>query len=212
MTAFRLSKRVDLNFEVQGMILNEDFNRVRRRAIIDAIGQLSAGLTFKLGKKVDFNVIEPMDHNLINELNNRINTLRSENEQLSRRPSSCPDCPPVTPTTQIEEVKKFNESVVYFRLNSAKIDNNQEITIYNMAALAKKENSRIRITGYADAGTGTSAYNMKISERRAKAVAKQLTDKYGIPADKIIIEWKGSDNQIYTTNEWNRITLMILVD
>ncbi len=50
LTAFRLSKRVDLNVEIQGSLLNEQFNRVEMNHLTDGIVQLSAGLTFKLGK------------------------------------------------------------------------------------------------------------------------------------------------------------------
>ena len=71
LTAFRLSKRVDLNVEVQGSLLNEQFNRVSMYHLTDGIGQLSAGLTFKLGK-TDFEVLEPMDYALLNDLNGQI--------------------------------------------------------------------------------------------------------------------------------------------
>ena len=82
LTAFRLSKRVDLNVEVQGSLLNEQFNRVSMYHLTDGIGQLSAGLTFKLGK-TDFEVLEPMDYALLNDLNGQINALRAENDELS---------------------------------------------------------------------------------------------------------------------------------
>ena len=91
LTAFRLSKRVDLNVELQGSLLNEEFNRVSMSHLCDGIGQLSAGLTFKLGK-TDFEVLEPMDYALLNDLNGQINKLRAENEELSKRPASCPEC------------------------------------------------------------------------------------------------------------------------
>ena len=93
LTAFRLSKRVDLNVEVQGSLLNEQFNRVSMNHLTDGIVQLSAGLTFKLGK-TDFEVLEPMDYALLNDLNGQINKLRAENDELSKRPVSCPECAP----------------------------------------------------------------------------------------------------------------------
>jgi hypothetical protein len=70
LTAFRLSKRVDLNVELQGILTNEDFNRVYKYHLTDFIAQGSVGLTFKLGK-TDWEVIEPTDYALLNDLNSQ---------------------------------------------------------------------------------------------------------------------------------------------
>lgn len=204
LTAFRLSKRVDLNIEVQASLLNETFNRVQYRKLTDAILQASAGLTFKLGK-TDFEVVEPMDYNLLNDLNNQINALRAANDELSKRPVSCPDCP--EPVAQVVNNNKI-DNVVFFRLNSSVIDKNQHINIYNTAEFMKDNNVPIKVVGYADKNTGTSAYNMGLSERRARAVAKELVEKYGVSSNRISIEWRGSDEQPYPENNWNRVVIM----
>ena len=203
LTAFRLSKRVDLNVEVQGSLLNEQFNRVSMYHLTDGIGQLSAGLTFKLGK-TDFEVLEPMDYALLNDLNGQINALRAENDELSKRPVSCPECEEVVTNV----VNNYVDNVVYFRINSAKIDKNQQVSIFNTAQFMKDNNVPIKVIGYADKKTGTGSYNMQLSEKRARAVAKELIDKYGISSSQITIEWKGSDVQPYNENNWNRVVIM----
>lgn len=203
LTAFRLSKRVDLNVELQGSLLNEQFNRVSMFHLTDGIAQLTAGLTFKLGK-TDFEVMEPMDYDLLNDLNSQINALRAANDELSKRPESCPECKEVV--NQV--INNYVDNVVYFRLNSAKIDKNQQINIYNTAEFMKENNAPIKVIGYADKKTGTSDYNKTLSEKRARAVAKELIDKYGISSDQITIEWKGSDEQPYDENNWNRVVIM----
>lgn len=201
--AFRLSKRVDLNIEAQGSLLNEQFNRVSYKHLTDGIAQLSAGFTFRLGK-TDFEVIQPMDYNLLNDLNNQINSLRAANDELSKRPVSCPECQEVV----TEVVNNYADNVVYFRINSSKIDKNQQINIYNTAEFIKNTNAPIKVVGYADKDTGTSNYNMQLSEKRARAVAKELIEKYGISSDQITIEWRGSDVQPYNENNWNRVVIM----
>lgn len=203
LTAFRLSKRVDLNVEVQGSLLNEQFNRVNMFHLTDGIAQLSAGLTFKLGK-TDFEVLEPMDYALLNDLNSQINSLRAANDELSKRPESCPECEEVVTNV----VNNYVDNVVYFRLNSSKIDKNQQINIYNTAEFMKGSNTPIKVIGYADKNTGNSKYNMGLSEKRAKAVAKELIEKYGINSNQITIEWRGSDEQPYSENNWNRVVIM----
>ena len=203
LTAFRVSKRVDINVELQGSLLNEEFNRVSMNHLTDGILQLSAGLTFKLGK-TDFEVLEPMDYDLLNDLNRQINDLRAANDELSKRPVSCPECKEAVTNV----VNNYGENVVYFRLNSAKIDKNQQINIYNTAEFMKQNNVTIKVIGYADKNTGTSEYNKTLSEKRAKAVAKELVDKYGISSNQITIEWRGSDEQPYAENNWNRVVIM----
>ena len=171
--------------------------------LTDGIAQLSAGLTFKLGK-TDFEVLEPMDYDLLNDLNSQINALRAENEELSKRPVSCPECK----ETVTEVVNNVVDNVVFFRLNSSKIDKNQHINIYNTAEYMKANNTPIKVIGYADKKTGKADYNMQLSEKRAKAVAKELTEKYGIDSSRITIEWKGCEEQPYSENSWNRVVIM----
>ncbi len=202
--AFRLSKRIDLNLEAQGALLGEHFNRIDMGHEEDGFAAVTLGLNFKLGK-TDFEVLQPMDYDLLNDLNSKINALRSENEELGKRPESCPECPPAA--AAIVE-NNYIENVVYFRLNSAKIDKNQEINIFNTSEFVKKNSTPIKVVGYADKKTGTSDYNLKLSERRARAVAKELIEKYGISSNQITIEWKGSDVQPYAENNWNRVVVM----
>ena len=124
--------------------------------------------------------------------------------RLSKRPVSCPECQ----ETVTEVVNNYVDNVVYFRINSAKIDKNQQINIYNTAEFMKNNNAPIKVVGYADKKTGTSDYNMGLSEKRARAVAKELIDKYGISSSQITIEWRGSDEQPYGENSWNRVVIM----
>lgn len=205
---FRLGRRVDLNLEAQmvatktGMI---GTSWTRQGA--DLMAFATAGLGFNLGKP-EWDVLTPMDWGLVNDLNGQINNLRAENAELSKRPAYCPECPEVQPAQTTTEVKTVVSNVVYFRIASAKIDQNQYINIYNTAKYALDNNSKIYIVGYADEGTGTSNGNMAISERRAKAVAKALVEKYGVSEDMIEVDFKGDTVQPYETNEWNRVVIM----
>ncbi len=82
------------------------------------------------------------------------------------------------------------------------------VNVYNIAEYMKANpDTQIVVRGYADEDTGTSEYNMKLSERRAQAVADILVGDYGINADRLIIEAAGSNTQIYETNDWNRIVI-----
>ena len=59
-----------------------------------------------------------------------------------------------------------------------------------------------------DKKTGKADYNMQLSEKRARAVAKELIEKYGISSSQITIEWRGCEEQPYSENNWNRVVIM----
>ncbi len=174
----------------------------------DLIGQALVGVKFGLGGKQDFTTAELLDYNLINDLNSQINRLRAENENLSKRPEFCPECPDVEPQIVAEIV--YVPNVVFFRINSANIDRQQQISVYNTAEYMKSNpNATVEIVAYADKQTGTPDYNMKLSERRAKAVADALTSQYNIDSSRINIDWKGDTEQPYAENDWNRVAIFI---
>ena len=205
---FRLGRRVDLNLEAQMLATKTNMIGTSwTKQGADLMAFATAGLGFNLGKP-EWDVLTPMDWGLVNDLNGQINNLRAENAELSKRPAYCPECPEVQPAQTTTEVKTVVSNVVYFRIASAKIDQNQYINIYNTAKYALDNNSKIYIVGYADEGTGTSNGNMAISERRAKAVAKALVEKYGVSEDMIEVDFKGDTVQPYETNEWNRVVIM----
>lgn len=200
----RLSKRVDLNLESQ--LMTHDFRLPSYRTEDGAIfgrttSAMGASLTFHLGKK-EFRAVEKEDPAYLKSLNDQLNALRAENAELSKRPVDCPEPMPVLK----EGVSVGN--VVYFRLNSDKVDANQMINIHHIAQYALNNSDVITLVGYADRKTGTPEYNYKLSERRAKSVAKILTEKYGISADRIKISWEGDRQQPYAENVWNRVVIM----
>ncbi|MBR8784683.1 Outer membrane protein 41 [Porphyromonas levii] len=169
---------------------------------IAANAQLRAGLTFNINP--GFEAVEPMDYALVNSLQSEINSLRSQNAELSKRPVRCPECPEVAAVaTQVK-----SENVVFFRIGSAKVDRNQMINIFNTAEFVKANNAPVVVVGYADAQTGTSEFNMKLSEKRAREVARILTDEYGVSSNQITIDYKGDGVQPYAENAWNRVVIM----
>ena len=200
---FRLARFVDFNLE--GKVTASDLRLPSQEDHVksgtDFIAQAGASLTFHLGRKA-FEAITPNDEALIADLNGQINALRAENAELAKRPVRCPD-------VEIPVVdSKVIGNVIYFRLNSAVVDKNQMINVYNIAEYAKSNTETITLVGYADRQTGNPNYNMALSKRRAEAVADILVKKYGISRDRLKIDWKGDTVQPYAENVWNRIVLM----
>lgn len=217
--SFRLAKRVDLFLEAQAIYSNLNFTK--RDATFDGedltpylkgtdayngfAAVASLGLNFNLGQ-TEWNEVTPMDYELINDLNRQINSLKAENAELSKRPVSCPECPEA-PEAQVV-TKTILNNIVYFRIGSAKVDQNQLINIYNTAEYAKNNNEKIYVTGYADEKTGSANWNQRLSELRANAVKDILVKQYGVDESRIVVDSKGCTEQPFERNEWNRVVIM----
>ena len=204
---FQLSRSVALFLELGWRVMQEAFDGTPTGGDFEYDSMLTgtAGIKFGLGGKQDFTPAELMDYNLINDLNSQINRLRAENENLRKRPESCPDCPEVAPAVT-ESV--YVPNVVFFRIDSYKIDKGQQVSVYNTAEYLKANpNATVKIVAYADRQTGTPAYNLALSEKRAKAVADALTSEYGIDSSRISVDWKGDTEQPYAENDWNRVAI-----
>ena len=64
-----------------------------------------------------------------------------------------------------------------------------------------KKNGKVRLTATGHAHTsGTAAYNLGLSERRAKTVQQEL-NRLGIPDNEIVVHWKGETEPLVQTGD-----------
>ena len=99
-------------------------------------------------------------------------------------------------------------SAVRFTIGSAKVRNSEKVNVYNIAKwMNENPDVNVAVIGYADAKTGSSAFNMQLSEKRAQNVVKMLVDTYGIAAERLTVKAEGSDTQIYEENNWTRVVV-----
>ena len=98
---------------------------------------------------------------------------------------------------------------IFFAINSAKIQDDQQAKIASLVEyLEKNATAKVSVTGYADKGTGNARINSKLSEKRANNVVEALKAK-GIAADRITVAYKGDTVQPYNTPEENRVSICI---
>ena len=89
---------------------------------------------------------------------------------------------------------------VFFDLNSAKINSKKDlINIEAVAAAAKNSNAKVVVRGSADSKTGSSAYNQKLSEARAQAVADELVN-LGVNRSNITVQGVGGVDEVAPFN------------
>lgn len=98
---------------------------------------------------------------------------------------------------------------VFFDINSSKLNSKKDlINLESVAATAKAQNAKVQVVGSADSKTGSSAYNQKLSEARAQAVADELV-RLGVNRDKIEVKAVGGINEVtpFTLNRRAVVTL-----
>ena len=130
------------------------------------------------------------------------------------------------PEPQIEYVEKIVEKIVevpapepviepirrdiFFLINKYNIRESEEQKVKDIVDYMRaNQTARVMVTGYADAGTGNDKINDRLAAQRADAVVKMLTDKYGIPADRISYDSKGARVQPFADNDSNRVSICI---
>lgn len=94
---------------------------------------------------------------------------------------------------------------VYFKFNSTSVDASNHQRLASVArAMKANPDLKLKVVGYSDK-QGPENYNKKLSERRAKAVVKELSQTYGIDESRFTIESQGPANAISgSRNDVNR--------
>lgn len=90
----------------------------------------------------------------------------------------------------------------YFNNGSSNLDDEERVRIRNIVKIAKKNDAKIRVLGYASSRTRNTdiathkLMNFRVSQARADAVAKALV-RAGLPASDITVEALSDSNPAY---------------
>lgn len=193
---FRLGSNICFNIEANANVLSDKYNS-KKADNADWYFNALAGFTFrfgKSGKKVEEPYIPPV-------------------QQEQPAPKEEPKKEVVTtPVVKKEEPKKVEpyRCDIFFKINQSTVRESEATKLAELASfLNNNPQTKVIITGYADKGTGNAYINNRISEARAKAVTKILTEKHHIDAARITTEHKGDTVQPFAENNRNRVTICI---
>ena len=210
--SIRLNEAFDFNIEALANGVSDRWNRQDDHSF-DSYYNVLVGITYKFGTGYNLQCpdCKPVVYNnkpkayseaYVKSLNDKINQLQGEIDNHK--------CPEPTPCPEVEKTKPGIKSHVSFGLAKTNIVEDQQINILAIADYMKQyPESKAVVTGYADKGTGTSKINEELARRRARIVADELINKYGISANRLTVDSKGSEVQPFQTNDWNRVVIMI---
>ena len=186
--AFKVSKSVSLMLEGNANITSDKYNS-KKAGNPDWYFNALAGLRINLGKSAT----------------KKEKPVEPEPAPVQKVEEPAPAPAPIV-EKKVEEIRRD----IFFTINSNKISEKENQKILEVIDfLVKYPEAKVVVTGYADKGTGNDRINDRIAAKRAAAVVWMLEKRYGIPAERIIEESKGSRVQPFAENNMNRVSIMI---
>ena len=200
LNTFRVSKHWAINLELNGAFFRNGFGGRAGSAGHDMMWGAQVGVTYKFNKTdweaaPDTDALLAMNAAALAELAAQLQAKESENSQLKQQLASAKSAL-VQAQNRIKALENEPKYVdvaqsVFFAFNSSRIESKKEIiNLQALADAAKNAGVKLSVVGYADSATGSAAYNQKLSEARANAVADKLVE-LGVSRDQLVVEGKG---------------------
>ena len=197
--AFRLSDAVALTIEGNANILSDKYNSKKHsgnKMKADWYFNGLIGLKINLGKT--YNKILPPP------------PAPAPEPAPEPQPVVQPAPAPAPAAAVVEEKIEPLRRDIFFLINKTNIRPEEARKVKDIADyLQKYPNSKVVITGYADAGTGNDRINDRLAAGRADSVVKSLVNDYGIAQGRISYDSKGSRVQPFAENDMNRVSICI---
>lgn len=210
LNTLRLSPRFSANIELAwnsaegsngGMALK---NRNQHFAV-------ELGITWHIGKNnwkhaTDQEAVSALTEGELDALNAQLADALAENERLQQELDAKP-LPTAAVTTVAPAVRTVEKIIsapvsIFFKVGKANVIASRDmLSVKALAELAIEKNASVVVTGYADK-SGNADANMKLSERRAQAVADELV-RLGVNRQRIEIVAAGGVDTLKPA-EYNR--------
>ena len=188
---FRVSDRVKLGVELSANTLSDKYNS-KKAGNPDWYFNALVGVKVALGETHTTKVIpapKPVEKII---------------ERIIEKPAPAP-----APKVESKVVEENFRRDIFFPIGNSNIAKSQSTKIAEIVEYMKENpDAKITLTGYADKGTGSAAFNDKIAARRAQTVYNTLAAK-GVAKSRMIKESKGCRVQPFEENDMNRVTICI---
>ncbi len=222
---FRVCRQLDINIELKGVL---SAGRDMPRAIAplaDKYGQIysaTLGITYRFNKR-DWSKAysqEEVDGYLASIAALEVGLAdahRNEgklNERLAAQKAATDQALKDNEALRAELAKQkpspvITSSAIFFNFDSARLTDRAKaaLQVLQETIAAAPKDQVFTIVGHADAKTGAAAYNLKLSEKRAKAVYDYLVEQ-GVNKDQLSWKGVGSSENIFPINNTNRVVII----
>lgn len=204
LNTFRLCDALDLNIDLRGNLVPQDFEgevwkrkNGREFRESDGIASATIGLAYKFNPRgwVQGKTIYRTKH-LTTKIvdDSAIAALKADNEALQLALANA------EAKAIVEHLHHMPGYLVTFNINSSKLQNKDRVNLGKIAEALKETDDSVvlLLTGYADEGTGTVKINDRLSRERAQAVYDCLVNEFGVKPEKLVTDFKGGvENMFY---------------
>lgn len=206
---FRLTDRLDINVMLRSSFIADSFDgEVTRDKSNDGKWGITIGAAYRLGKKgwkeATSEKVEYYYDKKVRELEQQAVVQQVEKKELVQEVETLKE--------QIVEMKAIEvlPYVVHFNLNESTVLEREKVNLAELAnAIKSVPERKFSVTGYADKYTGSAKYNEELSEKRAKAVVKVLTEELGVDPSQLFMGFKGGvENMFYDKKELSRCVVI----
>lgn len=209
MNQFRLNRHLDLNIDVRGSYIHESLDGESGGRYGEGILSATANLVWKIGANTwdRSKTIVRYDNRTINELREMMDKLSRDNEALQK---ALADCDEAAADTMVKKISIIAPNLVTFKINTSTLSKEARVNLGMLAEVIKQSDPNIvyTITGYADAATGNTSINDRLSKERAQAVYDCLVKEHGVNADQLRMESKGGvENMFYNDPALSRAVI-----
>ena len=193
---FNIAKHWSVGVEVDANSLDDRFNS-KFADKDDWMVTAQLGITYKFGFKAPHQKKEPVKPVQAVQPTPVVQT-------QAVRPVQAPE--PAPAPAAVKVVEEPYRDVLFYAIRDSEID--PESIISAAAAWCKKyPNKTLKVSGYADKGTGNAKLNMMYSQRRTDKVVDMLKKK-GVPESQIKAASYGDTVQPYSENDKNRCVIL----
>lgn len=222
--SFRLCDALDLNVDVRGVLVPQDFEgelgvRPGGGETYESEGYVTAtvGLayTFKprgWAQSKNRTIYETKTRTetvtVVDE--DALNAALKKNQELEEQLANAK----AQTKTEVVESLLSPELFIRFPFNKSTLSGEARVTLTNLANLLNAlddVNVVYKISGYADQQTGSEKSNLKLSQARAQAVYDYLVNELGVAPEKLEIEAVGGvDTMYYNDNRLSRAVILTI--
>lgn len=220
LNTFRLGDALDLNVDLRGSLVPEDFegetgSRPNGGDVYESEGYVTAtvGLAYKFQPRgwnqsktrtvyeTNTKTVTVVDQSALDAALAQSKALE---EELANAKAQI--------KTEVVESLLSPELYVSFALNKSDLSGEARVTLSNLAKLLNEVDGIVyKIAGYADQQTGSAELNLKLSQARAQAVYDFLVKEMGVAPEKLeMVAVGGVDTMFYDDNKLSRAVILTL--
>lgn len=203
----RLVDAVHFNVEVNGNFMGDSFNSKRGSAVDWQLGAM-AGFTFNIGmKKAKKSQAQPATVSTVAPAPQPEPQPQPEKEAA---PAPAPEPAPAPAPAPEKPAFKTVESGIQFTIGKSIIRDSEKEKLAGVIELLKANpQTKVTVTGHADAETGSAERNMELSKERAENVAAAIIEG-GIDSERVEIYYKGDTANPYDEPARNRVAICVI--